>query len=106
MEPFRITGISAQGVKMNRLPVTPAEEAQVRSALAQMKDLNGTDAIKEYMNEHEEQQRVYPSGYRVNCAPWSGIPGGQDTVQRGAEMEHEPIRRLEDEGQRKRKGHS
>ena len=104
MEPFRITEISAQGVTMNRLPVTPAEEAQVRNALAQAKDMLTADKIKENLNEQEEYKPVYPSGYRINCAPWHRIPGGQDTVQPGIQVEPEPIRCMGNQGERQSAG--
>ena len=98
MEPFRITSISTKGVTMNRLPVTPAEEIQVRNALLKAQDMITKNAIEEGIQEQEQRTPVLPPGYRVNCAPWHRLPGGTDTVQPGIPMEPKPVRRLGNQG--------
>ena len=69
MEPFRITKISGQGVTMNRLPVTPAEEAQVRNAMMRAKEMKN------------EEEPVHQEGDGVNRAPRDGVSGRKDTIQ-------------------------
>ena len=89
MQPFRILEINAQGVTMNRLPVTPAEEAQVRRALAVYKERAIREALEAGINE--QQEPVYPSGYRIDSAPRGRVFSGKNTVQPGIQVEQEPV---------------
>ena len=100
MGPFKILEINAQGVKMNRLPVTLAEEAMLRRALAVYNDRVIREALESGLNE--QQKPVYPSGYRINSAPRSGVSGGKDSLQPGIQVEPEPVRRMGNQGQGKR----
>lgn len=47
MEPFRILSVTAQEVKMNRLPVTEEEEWQLWVALGQSKGMALDEIVKE-----------------------------------------------------------
>ena len=47
MEPFRILSVTAQEVKMNRLPVTEEEEWQLEVALGQSKEMALEEIVKE-----------------------------------------------------------
>ena len=80
---------------MNRLPVTPAEEAQVRNALLKAQDMVTKNLIEEGINEQQQRAPILPPGYRVNCAPWHRLPGGKNPVQPGIPMEQKPVRRME-----------
>ena len=47
MEAFRILSVTAQEVKMNRLPVTEEEEWQLEVALGQSKEMALEEIVKE-----------------------------------------------------------
>ena len=47
MEPFRILSVTAQEVKMNRLPVTWEEEWRLGIALGQSKEMALEEIVKE-----------------------------------------------------------
>ena len=84
----------------NIMEDAPAEEAQARIALKQSGEMAQEEIVRQALKEaadEEKRQPVYPPGYRVNCAPWHRIPGEQNTVQHGIQVEHEPIRRLGNE---------
>ena len=74
MKEFKISSITAEGVKTNRAPRTRYEVLMLRVALKHsaemMKEKIVKDAIREWWDLRGRKEQDYPQGYRFNRAPW------------------------------------